>query len=116
MAIDFHFERVGENEDIVCVPLSGELNSDNCDYLMQCVEGRISAGFTKLILDCENLSYITSMGLGMLVRVNSRMKKVGGDVKLARLHGTGATILKLVGLDRVFQLYPTVEAAVAAHD
>jgi anti-anti-sigma factor len=55
------------------------------------------------------------MGLGMLVRVNSRMKKLGGDVKLAAVHGTVAQILGVVGLNRLFQIYSTVDEAIAAH-
>jgi len=112
--LDFSYERIGKDEDIICIPISGSLNADNCDYLLDCVEGRIEAGHHKLILDCDGLSYISSMGLGMLVRVHSRMKKVGGDVKLANLHGTVAEILQLVKLDRVFHIYRSVDEAVAS--
>jgi anti-anti-sigma regulatory factor len=51
----------------------------------------------------------------MLVRVNSRMKKLGGDVKLAAVQGTVAEILSVVGLNRLFQIYDTVGDAINAH-
>ena len=113
--IDFYYETAGKNEDMVTVVLSGNLDADNCEYLLTCVENQIKSGYQKLILDCGQLTYISSMGLGMLVRVNSRMKKVGGEVKLAALNTTVSKIVSLVGLDRVFHLYPTVEDAIAAH-
>lgn len=113
--LDFHYEVVGEDADIISVPLSGRLTAENCEYLLGCVENQIRNGYTRLILNCDELTYISSMGLGMLVRVNSRMKKIGGDVKLSNLHGVVADTIKLVGLHRVFQLYSTVEAAVAAY-
>ena len=116
VSIDFYYEKLGENKDIVCVPLSGSLTSENCDYLMGCLETKIKSDYKHLILDCENLSYISSMGLGMIVRVHARMKKLGGDAKLANLHGAGAQILKLVGLNRLFEIYPNVESAVAAFE
>lgn len=112
--IDFSLEPVGENGDIISVSVTGDLDAANCDYLLQCVEGQIEDGYTKLILDCQHLEYISSMGLGMLIRVHSRMKNLGGDVKLARLHGTVAEILRLVKLDRIFHLYSSVEEAAAA--
>ncbi len=114
--LNFTYERIGENKEIICIPISGSLDAENCEYLLECVVGRIEAGHTKLILDCNDLDYISSMGLGMLVRVNSRMKKIGGDVKLANLHSTAAKILRLVRLDSVFQIYPSVEEALAAFE
>lgn len=113
--LNFSYETVGQNQDIVAVVLTGTLDQSNCEYLLDCVKDEILDGRTKLILDCEELAYISSMGLGMLVRVNSRMKKIGGEVKLAAVHGPVAQVLKVVGFNKLFEIYPTVEEAVAAH-
>ena len=113
--IDFHYEKVGKNQDIVAVVLSGTLDENSCNYLLDCVESQILDGRTKLILDCGALSYISSMGLGTLIRVNSRMKNKGGDVKLAAVHGVVAQVMGVVGLNRIFQIYPSVDDAIAAH-
>jgi anti-anti-sigma regulatory factor len=43
------------------------------------------------------------------------MKKNGGDVKLASVKGTVAQVMGVVGLNRVFQLYPSMDDAIAAH-
>jgi anti-sigma B factor antagonist len=112
---NFHYEKVGKSQDIVAVVLSGVLDEQNCSYLLGCVEDEILDGRKKLILDCNQVTYISSMGLGTLVRVNSRMKKVGGDVKLAAVHGAVAEVMRVVGLNRLFQIYPTVDEAVVAH-
>ena len=112
--IDFHYKKVGKDKDIVVVVLSGRLNEENCHYLFDCIEGQIGDGKTKLILDCGQLEYVSSMGLGMLVRVHARMNKLGGDVKLAALQSTVVNILSVVGLTRLFHSYPTVEDAIAA--
>jgi len=112
---NFHYEKVGKSQDIVAVVLSGQLDANNCDYLLDCVEEEILDGRKKLILDCKHLGYISSLGLGRLVQVHSRMKKKGGDVKLAEVHGAVAQVLGVVGLNRIFQIYPTVGDAIAAH-
>ena len=114
--LDYSYEPVGENGDIMSLAITGDLTAENCDYLLKCIESQIEDGYDKLILNCEDLSYISSLGLGMLVRVHSRMKKIGGDVRLANLHGTVAEIFRVVKLDRVFQIYPTVEEAAASFD
>jgi anti-sigma B factor antagonist len=112
---DFQYETVGQNKDILAVVLSGILDESNCNYVLDCVKEEVLEGRKKLIVDCGDLEFISSMGLGMLVRVNSRMKKLGGDVKLADVHGTVAQVLSVVGLNRMFQIYPTVDEAIAAH-
>jgi anti-sigma B factor antagonist len=112
---NFSYETVGQNRDIKKVVLSGALDENNCKYLLDCVAEEILEGRKKLILDCRELTFISSMGLGMLVRVHSRMKKLGGDVKLAGVHGAVADVLSVVGLNRIFQIYPTVDDAIAAH-
>ena len=112
---DFYYEQVGKDGDIISVVVSGQLDASNCEYLLDCVAGRIEDGHKKLILDCTDLTHITSVGLGILMRVHSRMKKQGGDVKLAGVKGTVAQVAALVKLDRVLHMYRTVGEAVAAH-
>lgn len=112
---NFRYEKVGKNQDILKVILTGTLTEENADYLLDCVKDEILEGRTKVILDCVQLTYVSSMGLGMLVRINSRLKKLGGDAKLAAVQSAVSKILSVVGLNRLFQIYPTVEEAIAAH-
>ena len=75
--IDWNSKEVGENGEILVFELSGRLDAIHCDYLFSVLESRIEDGRTKLILDCSDLEYISSMGLGMLMRVHSRMNQRG---------------------------------------
>jgi anti-anti-sigma factor len=112
---DFDYKKAGKNGDILAMVLSGRLDESNCEFLLDCVKEEVLEGRKKLIVDCGQLEYVSSMGLGMLVRVHSRMKKLGGDVKLAAVQGTVAQILNIVGLNRLFHIHPTVSEAIAAH-
>jgi len=112
---NFRYEKVGKEQDILAVVVSGNLDESNANYLLDCVKDNILEGRKKLILDCGQLNYISSMGLGVLARVHSRMKKIGGDVKLAGVHGTVANLMNIVHFNRLFNLYPTVDEAIAAH-
>ena len=114
MTTDFWYEKTGENGDITRVVLAGELDAAGCEYLLECVEHQITGGVYKVVIDCTELSFISSMGLGTLIRAHSRMKKKGGEVKLAGVKGAIATVLTTVHLDRVFHMYPTLDEAVEA--
>jgi len=113
--INFRYETVGKDQDILDVVVSGSLDESNCNYLLDCMKEEVLEGRKKLILDCSHLTYISSMGLGVLARMHSRMKKTGGDVKLAGVHGTVANLLNIVRFNTLFNLYPTVADAIAAH-
>jgi anti-sigma B factor antagonist len=112
---NFHCEIVGKNQDIVAVVLSGILEESNCNYLLGCVGDEVLEGRKKMILDCGHVTFISSMGLGTLIRVRSRMQKIGGDVKIASVHAAVAEVMRVVGLNRIFQIYPCVDDAIAAH-
>jgi anti-anti-sigma factor len=112
--IDWETEKAGRRGDVTVFRLTGRLESIESDYLLSAVEKYVRRDEIRVVLDCDRLEYISSLGLGMLVRARAKMKKAGGDMKLARVHGPIATVLSVVNLDRVFHLYPTVEAAVTS--
>ena len=113
--INWKEEKIGVDGDICLFRLFGELDTETCDYLFTVVKDRIGDGTRKLILDCDDLRVISSVGLGMLMRIHSRMKKLDGDVKLVRVHGAVAEVIKLVRLDRVLNIYPSVQTALESY-
>lgn len=114
--LDFHYQNVGEDGQILLFVLSGQLETMHCDYLYSVIEKQIQRGHKRLVLDCSELSYVSSMGLGMVLRAHAKMKKLGGDVRLAGVNGMVADVVKMVRLDRVLHMYPTVDEAVATHN
>ncbi|KAA1262021.1 putative anti-sigma factor antagonist [Rubripirellula obstinata] len=100
--------------DVLVVEVSGKLDSITSQYLLDCIEGFIGDEAEKIVLDCGDVDQINSMGLAVLVRANSRLKKIGGTMAIASAAGTVAEILHIVHFDRLFGLYPNVDEAAAA--
>ncbi len=73
----------------------------------------IESGEDRIVLDCSSVDFIDSSGLGAIVAV---MKKVGrqGELALAGLQDSPASIFSLTRMDKVFNIYPTVTDAVSA--
>ena len=65
----------------------------------------------KSEVDCSRLDTITSYGLGVLVRLHSKLAKIGGDVKLACVKGLIEQVFKVTHLNRIFEMYPNVSRA-----
>jgi anti-sigma B factor antagonist len=112
--IDFGTYKLKPDDDVLVIALVGQLDTESCDYFFRCLEGEIDNGHVKLIVDCRELQFISSMGLGMLLRAHSRMKQHGGDVKLARVIGTVAKAIQTVQLHKLLNVFPTVSEALEA--
>ena len=65
-----------------------------------------------LILDLGEAEFMDSSGLGVMI---SLLKLLGaeGDLKLTGVQGAVAQTFKLTRMDRVFPMYPNVDAALA---
>ncbi|MDG1894079.1 MAG: STAS domain-containing protein [Fuerstiella sp.] len=112
--IDFKSYKLDYAPEILVLELTGDLNAENSEYLMTCVQGHIEDGISRIILNCEELRFISSMGLGTLIRAMTRLKKLGGAVALAGPRGAVADVLRMVHLNRLLSIYEDVDDATAA--
>jgi len=97
--------------DVLILRADGGLNSQNAAEFVLGLEKLIDAGLRRIIVDCTALEYVSSYGLGVLVGLHSRLRKHGGDIKLAGLRGTLADLLHVTRLSALFEIYPDVNRA-----
>ncbi len=114
--IDYARYRTGENDSILVFEVSGRLDDASSPYLFDCVQDAVESGESRIVLDFAELDHISSLGLGTLVRIHSRMKRVGGDVRFAHIDGLAAEVVQSVGLNRLFHFHPSIDAACQAFD
>jgi anti-sigma B factor antagonist len=100
------------DDEILVVTLHGNLDAITINAFETEIQRHLSQGTSKIIVDCENLGFMTSTGIGSLVVLQSRLRKQGGALKLVAVHGIAAEVMKLVQLDRVVEGYSDVESAV----
>lgn len=92
--------------------LNTELGSDFASEIDEMMKNKVR----KVVLDCSNLRYLTSYGLGMMVMLYSKLTKAGGQMKLAGVKKTILRVMEMTHVDQIFELHPDVEAARAAFD
>jgi anti-anti-sigma factor len=97
--------------DILAVVLDGSLNTITTDQFNQEIQDHLDQGRSKIIIDCRNVDYVSSLGIGSLVALQARLRKRGGEVKLAALFGVAAETIRLVGLDKLLNIYGDLEFA-----
>ncbi|MHC5002440.1 MAG: STAS domain-containing protein [Planctomycetota bacterium] len=97
--------------DVMILAADGGLNRQTAENFIESIEALVDAGLTKLIIDCANLDFVSSYGLGLLVRLHRRLKQHGGNVKICNLRGLLPQVLEATKLAGLFEIYPDVNRA-----
>ena len=72
--------------------------------------------YRYFVLDLHGVSFVDSAGLGLLVRLLSRLRRVSGDLKLCGVAPNIQKSLNVSRLSSVLPSYDSVDAAVAAFE
>jgi anti-anti-sigma factor len=76
---------------------------------------RLVAGNGAIIaVDLSELSYISSAGIGALMRLAGNARARQGDVVLCGAKGIVKSVLEITGVGQIFRLYASVPEAAAA--
>ena len=80
------------------ISIEGRIDSATAPQLAEALEAITSAGRYKIILDCSNVSFISSAGLRVLVNTQKNCKRYNrGELALAQIPENIRATLDLVG-------------------
>ena len=103
---------VTQKGDATIVALVGDVDLASSpiarEVLLKCVASRRS-----VVVDLSRVTYIDSSGVASLVESFQRARKAGSRFALAAASEATLRVLKLARLDKVFQLYATVDDGLA---
>lgn len=105
---------VSERDGWSVLSVSGEVDVATAPRLRERLVGLVGEGRTKIVVDLEQVDFIDSTGLGVLVGALKRVRTNDGDLALVC---TGARILKvfeITGLTKVFAIHRSVDDATSA--
>jgi anti-sigma B factor antagonist len=92
----------------------GRVDSSNASELGGELDKIVDEGKNNLVLDLSGVEYMSSAGLREMVRVLKRVKRSGGDLRIANPSDRVKEVLELAGLDTIFEIYPTQVEAVGS--
>jgi anti-sigma B factor antagonist len=99
------------DRDTLILSADGGLNAETAGELVGQLGSLVDAGLTRIIVDCTRLEFISSYGVGVLVRLHRKLAKKGGDVKIACVHSAVLTALTIMHMNKLFEIYPDVNQA-----
>ena len=107
--MEFFFHEL--DKTVLILRADGGLNADTAGEFVGQLEKLADAGIRKMIIDCTHLDYISSLGVGVLVRLHNKLAKHGGDVKVAGAKSMVLKALMALRMGKVFEIYEDVDRA-----
>lgn len=87
--------------DCVKVYISGEIDAFTSQKLKEELYSIAEAAKKDLRLECSQLNYIDSTGLGIFVGALKRVKQYGGNIYVSNLKDNIRKLFLITGLDRI---------------
>lgn len=89
----------GAEGEIVC---KGRLDAAQCDKARSFMDGVSDAG----VLDFSDLEYISSAGLGILLKTQKRLAESGGSLKIINVNNHIHDVFRFSGFHAIFEIEP----------
>jgi anti-sigma B factor antagonist len=105
-------EIVEENKDDVSIfSLSGRLDSNTSAKLESRIAKAMENGFRNLILNFENLEYISSAGLRVILKTTKDLKRKEGKILLCSMQDYVKEVFEIAGFDTFLPIVANMSEA-----
>lgn len=89
--------RLGDDGTVV---LSGRLDAAQAPRAQEFLDAQAA----PRVVDCTDLDYISSAGLGVLLKVQKRLVETGNGLKLINVNKHIRDVFHYSGLDQIFEI------------
>ena len=96
------------------MPLEGDIDLHVSPVVAEALNAMIKKKPERIVIDLSRATYIDSAGLAALILAMQKVEAYGGRFFLTGLHETMRSIFETSRLDQIFQIFPDVDAALAA--
>lgn len=104
-------ERVQVSGSKAVLRLTGRMDVESANRFEPACESCISEGFTTLVIDVGDLTYISSNGLRSIISVAKKLTEKRGELRICGATGLVRQVFEITKLTQVFPLHETVESA-----
>jgi anti-anti-sigma factor len=111
---DWRFDIAQTAGRTVVTEVAGEIDLRTGRGLRKRLFELADAGFGRIVIDFAEVRFCDASGLGVLVAVQNRLRRQGGQLLLARVRPAQRRLLRVAGLNGLFPLHDSVAAAISA--
>jgi len=109
--IDFKIHQ-RDSEDVSVIELKGYLDAHTAPDLETAFQKLITENKFNIVVNCRDLSYISSAGLGVFMAYVEDIRKNKGDIKLTNMTPKVYNVFDLLGFPILYEIYKDEQEAV----
>lgn len=101
-----------EKGDVSIIKLKGYLDAHTAPVLENNFSELIEKNQYKIVVNFNDLAYISSAGLGVFMAYIEKIRENNGDIKLASMNEKVYNIFDLLGFPLLYEIFPAEEEAI----
>lgn len=101
-----------KTDSVDVLELSGELDAHTASQLENSLKSLIDKDKHNIIVNCSNLEYIASAGLGVFMAYIEDVRSLGGDIKLTNMNSKVYNVFDLLGFPTLYDIFEKEEDAI----
>ena len=94
-----------ESGAVTVLRLEGDIDEDGIGALRFALTGCLQDGRCSVVLNCAAVKFVSYMGVGVFVERLRQLREGGGDLRLAGLNLYTTRLLRMAGVQHLFQAY-----------
>jgi anti-sigma B factor antagonist len=100
-----------EQDGVIILSLQGRLDTNTSEEVQKVVMNQLDQGNATLVFNLEELEYISSAGLRVLLMALKKVAGASGKLGLYGLKPYISEIFEIAGFEALFEIFDTKEAA-----
>jgi anti-sigma B factor antagonist len=101
-----------ETSNVHVLELKGYLDAHTAPKLEEAFQELLKADRTKIVVNCKDLSYISSAGLGVFMAFIEDVRNKAGDIKLTNMSSKVYNVFDLLGFPLLYDIFKDESEAV----
>lgn len=101
-----------ERESVNVLDLKGYLDAHTAPKLEEAFQGLLKNARYNIVVNCRDLSYISSAGLGVFMAFIEDVRKNSGDIKLTNMTPKVYNVFDLLGFPLLYEILKDEQDAI----
>ena len=102
---------LNERDGYSVLAVSGEVDVATVPKMREQLHGLVARGDKRIVVDLDEVDFLDSTGLGVLVGALKRVRSSGGDLQLVCTQPRIRKVFEVTGLTKVFAIHDNLDEA-----
>ncbi len=101
-----------EQDSVNILELKGYLDAHTAPKLEEALQNLLNGSRFNIVVNCKDLSYISSAGLGVFMAFIEDVRKHRGDIKLTNMSPKVYNVFDLLGFPLLYEIFKEEQEAI----